>query len=57
VLAYFYGRKIIGWLESDIFEYIGTALFIAAIIGTAVTTIQLVRKSRAHGGPTEQRAA
>jgi len=57
VLAYFYGPKIIGWLESDIFEYIGTALFAAAAIGTIVTAIQLVRKSRARGGPPGQRAA
>src|SRR5215470_13254554 len=57
VLAYFYGRKIIGWLRSDTFEYIGTALFVAAIIGTIVTTIQLIRKSRAHRGPKERHAA
>jgi len=57
VLAYFYGPRIIGWLESDIFEYIGTALFAAAAIGTIVTAIQLVRRSRARGGPPGQRAA
>jgi membrane protein YqaA with SNARE-associated domain len=57
VLAYFYGRTIIGWLESDIFEYIGTTLFAAAIIGTIVTTIQLIRKSRAQRGPKERHAA
>ncbi len=57
VLAYFYGPTIIGWLQSDIFEYIGTALFAAAIIGTIITTIQLIRKSRAHRGPKEQHAA
>ena len=57
VLAYFYGPRIIGWLESDIFEYIGTGLFAAAVIGTIVTTIQLVRKRRAQGGPPGQRAA
>jgi len=57
VLAYFYGRTIIGWLKSDIFEYIGTALFAVAIIGTIVTIIQLIRKSRAHRGPKERHAA
>jgi membrane protein YqaA with SNARE-associated domain len=57
VLAYFYGPTIIGWLESDIFEYIGTALFAAAIIGTIVTTIELIRKSRAQRGPKERHAA
>ena len=57
VLAYFYGPTIIGWLKSDIVEYIGTALFAAAIIGTIITTIQLIRKSRAHRGPKERHAA
>jgi membrane protein YqaA with SNARE-associated domain len=57
MLAYFYGPTIIGWLESDIFEYIGTALFAAAIIGTIVTTIELIRKSRAQRGPKERHAA
>src|SRR5215510_6958087 len=56
VLAYFYGRKIIGWLKSDIFEYIGTALFVIAVIGTILTTIRLVRRSRAQGRP-EKRVA
>ena len=57
VLAYFYGRTIIGWLKSDIFEYIGTALFAVAIIGTVITIIELIRKSRAHRGPKERHAA
>jgi membrane protein YqaA with SNARE-associated domain len=57
MLAYFYGPTIIGWLESDIFEYIGTALFAAAIIGTIVTTIELIRKSHAQRGPKERHAA
>src|SRR5262249_22787279 len=48
VLAYFYGRQIIGWLESDIVEYIGTALFAAAVIGSAISIAQLVHKTRAH---------
>src|SRR5262245_57180406 len=57
VLAYFYGRKIIGWLRSDIVEYVGTALFAAAIIGTIVTTIQVVRKKRAGRAASAQRVA
>ena len=57
ILAYFYGRQIISWLKSDIVEYIGTALFAAAIIGTIVTIIQLVRKKRARRGRSKQRAA
>jgi len=57
ILAYFYGRQIISWLKSDIVEYIGTALFAAAIIGTIVTIIQLVRKKRVRRGRSKQRAA
>ena len=57
VLAYFYGRKIIGWLRSDIVEYVGTALFAAAIIGTIVTTIQVVRKKRAGRPASARRVA
>jgi membrane protein YqaA with SNARE-associated domain len=57
VLAYFYGRQIIHWLESDVFEYIGIALFAVAIIGTAIGTIQLIRKTRAHRQANARRAA
>ena len=49
VLAFFYGRQIIRWLRSDTVEYIGIALFAITVIGSAVTAIQLLRKSRAHG--------
>ncbi len=56
-LAYFYGPQIIIWLESDTMEYIGTALFAIAIIGTFITTIQLVHKTRAHRRPAERPAA
>jgi membrane protein YqaA with SNARE-associated domain len=50
VLAYFYGRSIITWLESDTVEYIGIGLLFVAIVGTIITAIQLVRKTRAHRG-------
>jgi membrane protein DedA with SNARE-associated domain len=57
ILAFFYGPQIIVWLQSDIVEYIGTALFAAAIIGTIVTVIQLVRKKRARRRRSRLRAA
>jgi membrane protein DedA with SNARE-associated domain len=57
VLAYFYGPKIIAWLKSDIVEYIGTALLAAAIIGTIVTIIQLLRKKRARRAISQEHAA
>ena len=57
VLAYFYGRQIIRWLESDTFEYIGIALFAVAVIGTTIGAIRLVRKKRAHRRAKTRRAA
>ena|SRR6185369_14991906 len=57
VLAYFYGRQIIRWLQSDTFEYIGIALFAIAVVGTTIGTIQLVRKKRAHRQANTRRAA
>ncbi|HZO85198.1 MAG TPA: VTT domain-containing protein [Verrucomicrobiae bacterium] len=57
VLAYFYGRQIIRWLRSDIIEYIGIALFAAAVIGSGITAIQLVRKTRAHRGRSTRKPA
>ena len=57
VLAYFYGPQIIRWLESDVFEYIGIALFAVAIIGTTIGAIQLIRKTGAHRQANARRAA
>jgi membrane protein YqaA with SNARE-associated domain len=57
VLAYFYGRRIIAWLESDTVEYIGTALLAITIIGSAITAIQFVRKTRTHRSQRVRRAA
>lgn len=57
VLAYFYGRQIIGWLKSDTFEYIGMILFALAVIGTTIGTIRLIRKTRAHRRQKGRRAA
>lgn len=55
VLAFFYGRQIINWLKSETIEYIGGALLAAAVIGTAITTIRLVRKTRTRRGSRKQR--
>ena len=57
VLAYLYGSQIINWLQSDIVEYVGTGLLAVAVIGTAITVIQLVHNTRAHRGPGSRRAA
>jgi len=50
ILAHIYGRQIIAWLQSETFEYIGIFLFAVTVIGTVITTVQLVRSTRAHRG-------
>ena len=57
VLAYFYGRHIVTWLKSPILEYIGIGFVIAALIGSIITTIQVVRKSRNHRRQAHQQSA
>jgi membrane protein YqaA with SNARE-associated domain len=48
VLAYFYGRHIVRWLTSDTFEYIGIGFVLIMVIGSAIATVQVIRKSRGH---------
>jgi membrane protein YqaA with SNARE-associated domain len=57
VLAYFYGRRIIGWLKSETVQYIGYGLFVIAVLGTIITAIQLVRKTRAARSASARHAA
>jgi membrane protein YqaA with SNARE-associated domain len=49
VLAHYYGKNMIAWFESDTLEYAGALLFGAAIIGTGISAIQFVRKTRTRG--------
>jgi len=57
-LARIYGRRILRWLESDILEYAVIGIVIVGIVGTAITAVQFVRKTRAHQGrPHRHRAA
>ena len=46
VLALTYGRGILRWLESDIFEYVISGLMVLAFAGTAIAIIQTLRKAR-----------
>ena len=55
-LAFFYGRQIIGWLQSTTFEYIGMGLFVFAIVATAIGAIQLVRKTHSTHSRTKRAA-
>jgi membrane protein YqaA with SNARE-associated domain len=55
VLAFFYGRQIIRWFQSDTFEFVAYFLFGAAMLGTTLAVIQLIRSTR--GGPKPRRRA
>jgi len=55
-LAFFYGRQIIGWLESPTFQYIGIGLFGFAIVATTIGAIQLVRKTHSTHSHTKRAA-
>jgi membrane protein YqaA with SNARE-associated domain len=46
VLAFFYGRQIINWFNTDTFEYIAAFLFAVAVLGTTLATIQVIRSTR-----------
>jgi membrane protein YqaA with SNARE-associated domain len=46
LLAVIYGRRILSWLRSDIFEYVIGSLMILALAGTTITIIQTIRKTR-----------
>jgi membrane protein YqaA with SNARE-associated domain len=56
VAAYFYGRQIINWFNSDTFEYIATFLFAVAVLGTTLAILQLIRSTRG-GRPSSGRSA
>ena len=55
VLAFFYGRHIVRWFQSDTFEYIAYFLFGAAMLGTTLAVIQLVRSTRTGPKPAGHR--
>jgi len=57
VLAHFYGRQIIGWLESPIVKYIGIAFIVFVVLASAIAIVELIRKTKAHRSPSQNRAA
>src|SRR5207247_602048 len=46
ILAFFYGRQIINWFNSQTFEYIAIFLFAVAVLGTTLATTQVIRSTR-----------
>jgi membrane protein YqaA with SNARE-associated domain len=57
VLAFFYGRQIIYWFNTDTFEYIATFLFAVAVLGTALAIIQVIRSTNGRRGSSRRSAA
>jgi membrane protein YqaA with SNARE-associated domain len=45
-LAAYYGRGIIGWMESPLFQWIVDGFIVLAIVGTIVSAIAIVRSTR-----------
>lgn len=47
-LAVYYGRRIIGWMESDSFHDVVAVLMIAAFALTAFSLVKLIRSTSSH---------
>jgi membrane protein YqaA with SNARE-associated domain len=58
ILAFFYGKQIINWFNSQTFEYIAIFLFAVAVLGTALAITQVIRSTRSpRRGPSQRSAA
>jgi len=49
-LASYYGSRILRWMKTPLFEWIVGAFVALAVLGTAVSAVALVRKSRKQQG-------
>jgi membrane protein YqaA with SNARE-associated domain len=54
LLAIRYGRRILTWLDSDIFHDVVTFFIVIAVVLTALSVVKIVRSTRS---PTQRRAA
>jgi len=54
LLAIRYGRRILSWLDSDIFHDVVTFFIVIAIVLTALSLVKIVRSTRS---PSQRRAA
>ena len=45
-LAAIYGRRILTWMQSTVFEVIVGTLIVLAIVGTVISAIAVVRSTR-----------
>ena len=53
LLAVWYGRRILRWLDSQLFENIVAGCIVLAVVLTTVSVVRLIRSTR----PTTRRAA
>jgi membrane protein YqaA with SNARE-associated domain len=56
-LAARYGRRIVAWMESTVFDVIVGALIVLAIVGTVASAIAVWKSTHALPGPSEGRRA
>lgn len=50
VLAYFYGRRILKWAESDVVQWVLVGLVVICVAGSALSVIGWIKRSRRAGG-------
>jgi membrane protein DedA with SNARE-associated domain len=46
LLAFIYGRQILSWLESDVFDFVIATLIVIALIGTPISIYQVFKRTR-----------
>jgi membrane protein YqaA with SNARE-associated domain len=46
ILAFVYGRRILVWIESVVFEYAISILMLLALVGTAISAVRVLRRRR-----------
>ena len=46
ILAYFYGKRILKWAESDIVQWVLIGLVVVCVIGSIVSVVGWIRRSR-----------
>src|SRR3954465_8076310 len=50
VLAYFYGKRILKWADSDVVQWVLIGLVVGCVIGSVVSVIGWIKRSRKAGG-------
>jgi len=50
VLAYFYGKRILKWADSDVVQWVLIGLVVFCTIGSIVSVVGWIRRSRTASG-------